>query len=274
VTVNPIRDWTALEVWLYIIWRKLRYNPLYDEDIERVGCWMCPSALASEYAEIERLTPDIARSWTAMLEDWAEDNGLGRDFVAHGFWRWKELPPKMIDLSERLGISVQEKRADRLDLRLIKGVSPCTAGGYSVDAVLSTPEPTGLDRIGELLKTVGQVALKEDFGVVMVSAKNGSGKVFSGGQISVVAQSPDDASDLFDQVARAVLRASMCTKCGICERSCAKGAIKVDDLVRVDEGKCTRCGVCADSCVVAHYFDKLADTTGGAAAKRKGRRRK
>jgi len=276
VIVNPIRDWTTLEVWLYIIWRGLTYNRLYDEDIERVGCWMCPSALASECAEIERLSPDLAKPWIATLEDWAERNGLPKEFVTYGFWRWKELPPKMIELGERLGIEIQQKRADRLDLKLIKGVSPCSAGGYSVDAVLSTPEASGLDQVEELLKTVGKAELKEEFGVALVRTRKGSGKVFAGGQISVVADRPQDATDLFDEMARAVLRASMCTRCGICERTCQKGAIRIEDAVLVDDGLCTRCGACADSCVIAHYFDKLADAISRREQKkekRKGRRR-
>ena len=42
LNIFPIRDWKALEVWLYIYWRGLSYNPLYDLGFERVGCWLCP----------------------------------------------------------------------------------------------------------------------------------------------------------------------------------------------------------------------------------------
>ena len=256
--VNPIRDWTALDVWLYIMMRDLDYNPLYNEDIERVGCWMCPSSLASECAEISRLSPELSRAWELKLDAWASENNLPKAFVDHGFWRWKQLPPKMKELAERLGLEVKPRRADTVDIRVVKGVSPCAAGGYSVEAVLTMPETKGLAQIAEMLKTVGDVRLIEDFGVSMVSSKKGNAKIFAGGQISAVGEGPNDALELFDKVARAALRANMCTKCGICVRACPVGAIKLNDSMEIDSELCNQCGKCAESCVVAHYFDKLA----------------
>jgi phosphoadenosine phosphosulfate reductase len=258
VIVNPIRDWTALDIWLYIIWRELPYNPLYDEDIERVGCWMCPSSLASECVEISRMSPDLAKAWEMKLHAWASENKLPRDFVEYGFWRWKQLPPKMRALAERLKIEAKPKRADTLAIHVIKGVSPCAAGGFSIEAVLNMPQTQGLKQVAELLKTVGDVDLVDEFGVAMVGSDKADAKVFSGGQISAVSATPKDASEYFDRVARAVLRAHMCTRCGICVRACPTGAIGLDEVITVDERKCNQCGKCAESCVVAHYFDKLA----------------
>lgn len=274
VIVNPIREWTGLDVWVYIISGKLPYNSLYDEDIERVGCWMCPSSLASESAEILRLSPELARAWHAKLDAWAEDNSLPKEFVAYGFWRWKELPPKMKELADRLGIKVSAKRADSLALKVIKGVSPCTAGGYSVDAVISLPEARALSQTSEMLKTIGDVTPNEEFGVAIVKMDKGSAKAFAGGQVSAVAERPEDAKVIFDAAARAVLRANLCTGCGICVRTCPSGAIKVEGGVSVDENLCTRCGACAESCVVAHYFDKLADDLGRLKQKERPGRRK
>ena len=258
--VNPIRDWTALDVWLYIIWRDLPYNPLYDEDIERVGCWMCPSSLESEYVDISRLSPDLSKAWEQRLDSWAEKNELPKEFVKYGFWRWKELPPKMKALAEQLKIQVKPRRADTLAIHVTKGVSPCAAGGDSGAGGLQTPQAQGLGRIAELLKTVGDVRLVEDFGVAMVRSDRANAKVFAGGQISSVGKTPKDATDFFDKVSRAVLRAELCTKCGICARTCPSKAITLSltDGIDVDDTRCDRCGKCAESCVVAHYFDKLA----------------
>jgi phosphoadenosine phosphosulfate reductase len=273
ITVNPIRGWTGLDVWLYIIWRKLRYNPLYDEDLERVGCWMCPSALASEADEIARLSPDLARAWQSKLMAWAETNGLPKEFVAYGFWRWKELPPKMKELAQRLGVTVAPTRADKLDLRVLKGVSPCAAGGYSVEAVLSSESPADLGRIREMLKVVGETSLSEEFGVALADRGDDRLRIFAGGQIAAVARTPEEASELFSDGAKAVLRAGKCTKCGICAKSCPEGAIGIEEGVVISEEKCVRCGKCVDACVVAHYFDKLAGRIAAPKAAPKARKR-
>ncbi len=269
--VNPIRDWTALDVWLYIVWRGLEYNKLYDEDIERVGCWMCPSSLSSEYVEIARMSPELAKAWGQKLDSWAEENGLPKGFVEHGFWRWKELPPKMRALAARLGIDASPKRADSLSIHVIKGVSPCAAGGYSVEAVLKTPQTTSLKHVAELLKTIGEVDLVEEFGVSMVRSGKATAKVFAGGQIAVVADTSKAAAELFDRVARAVLRANMCTKCGICVRTCPNNAPELKEALHIEEAKCDACGRCTESCVVAHYFDRLTGDAPGMSAQKKKR---
>lgn len=274
VTVNPIRNWSALDVWLYIIWRNLEYNPLYEEDIERVGCWMCPSALASEAEEIARITPELARAWELRLQEWAEANGLPRAFVTYGFWRWKQLPPKMKELAQRLDINVKPVRADTLDLKILKGVSPCTAGGYSVDAVLVTEKPHSLKRTGEMLKVIADVDLSEEFGVARVDPGKGRLRIFAGGQITATDESAKAATELFEKGARALLRASLCTRCGICVRSCEQDAISLDEEITIDEGKCTHCGACVDSCVVAHYFDKLASGLTAPAAPKKNKKKR
>lgn len=42
VQINPILFWTTNEVWKYINYYKLPFNPLYNKGYERLGCWMCP----------------------------------------------------------------------------------------------------------------------------------------------------------------------------------------------------------------------------------------
>ncbi len=46
--VFPILDWNGLELWLYIFYRKIPYNPLYDLGMERIGCYFCPAMLQYE----------------------------------------------------------------------------------------------------------------------------------------------------------------------------------------------------------------------------------
>ncbi|MDV0445573.1 Phosphoadenosine phosphosulfate reductase [Methanimicrococcus sp. At1] len=107
LNIFPIRDWRASEVWLYIHWRKLPYNSLYDNGLERIGCWMCPAAFQAEYERMRKIHPELAGRWETYLSGWAKKTGVSDEFVKHGFWRWEQLPPKMIKLAEELKINIE-----------------------------------------------------------------------------------------------------------------------------------------------------------------------
>ena len=57
LNVSPIRNWRALEVFLYLWWQKAEINPLYDKGLERIGCYLCPAMLESEYEELRIIHP-------------------------------------------------------------------------------------------------------------------------------------------------------------------------------------------------------------------------
>jgi 3'-phosphoadenosine 5'-phosphosulfate sulfotransferase (PAPS reductase)/FAD synthetase/predicted RNA-binding protein with PUA domain len=96
--ISPIRHWRALEVFLYIWWRNLPCNRLYDDGFERVGCWVCPAMLESEYERIKETHPELFGRWHRYLVKWATRNRYPREVIECGLWRWRELPPKMKEL--------------------------------------------------------------------------------------------------------------------------------------------------------------------------------
>jgi len=93
--ISPLRNWRALEVFLYIWWRNLPCNPLYEKGLERVGCWMCPAMLESEFEFVRTAHPDLYQEWMDFLRGWFRKKGLDADTLATGVWRWKTPPPKM-----------------------------------------------------------------------------------------------------------------------------------------------------------------------------------
>lgn len=107
VNIYPIRNWRAIEVWLYIYWKGLEYNSLYDKGFERVGCWLCPAALVAEHCLVKQIYPELYSVWDQYLYNWALDNNLPEAYIKYGFWRWREHPPKMKLLAEQLGIPLR-----------------------------------------------------------------------------------------------------------------------------------------------------------------------
>lgn len=256
INVYPVRDWKAIEVWLYIMWRGLRYNPLYDKGLERIGCWLCPAAHAAEYRLMEALYPDLYSRWEGYLKEWAEDKDLPEGYIRHGFWRWRTHPPKMKLLSEQLGVPMVPKHPETgsFQITVVSGISPCSAGGYSLEGTFRGITP--LDTLGTM-RTIGDVSYSDNLGVLLVRAPRGSIKLYADGSIQIHSQNMDSADDLFQSSLEQLTRSAKCTGCGICEKACPREAITIkDDLIHVDE-RCDRCGKCTEVCVAVRYLDKM-----------------
>jgi cysteine desulfurase / selenocysteine lyase len=108
LNISPIRNWRALEVFLYLWWQKIPYNPLYERGIERIGCYLCPSMLESEYEELQEMHRSFAQRWDTFIESWATKKSLPEEYCQWGLWRWKALPPKMRELCSKRGIALNE----------------------------------------------------------------------------------------------------------------------------------------------------------------------
>ena len=259
VNLNPIRSWNAAEVWCYILTYGLRYNPLYDRDFERIGCYLCPSCLSSEWRNTGRIHPDLYERWEGYLHSYAEDRGLPKEYVDMGFWRWKVLPPKMIQLSEGLDLCMTPSKVIGPSMDMLKGASPCTAGGYSVEAIVRVQRNRDFSYVEDALRTVGEVKYSPEFEIALVKTPTGRAKLFGGGHVSVTAPDAKNAKKVFEKSVKALIRAQMCTMCGICVKRCQRRAIVIKGGMRVDPTRCNSCGACERSCMVVHYYDKLVD---------------
>jgi len=235
----------------------LRYNPLYEKDFERIGCYLCPSCLASEWKNTESIHSDLHSEWEGYLGDYAKERELPEEYVKMGFWRWKVLPPKMILLAKELGIDLKPRSKSGPEVNMLKGASPCAAGGYSLEAVADVPRGRDFSYVEDALKMVGEVRYSSEFEIAMLKTPQGKAKLFGGGQISVTADNSKNAEITFEKALKALVRAQMCTECGICVKNCPKRAITISGGMRVDGNKCNRCGKCERSCMVIHYSDKI-----------------
>lgn len=74
----PIRKWTELEVWCYIILNNLEVNPKYKKGYKRVGCAIaCPYSSKSTWYLDRYFYPKMYDRW---------HNILTNDFIEHGKW--------------------------------------------------------------------------------------------------------------------------------------------------------------------------------------------
>ena len=256
-TLAPIRSWRALEVMLYIYWNKMQPNPLYEEDFERIGCWLCPAALQSEFASLKVTHPWLFDRWTASLRDWAKENGLDKRYIDWGFWRWKRHPPKMLEIARehniRLNVSAAGK--EEITLQALRGRSPCGLE-YSIEATLCAPQNHPFSCVAAALNILGEVKYEEDLGAAVIKTEKGRVTAFANGHIMIIADK-ERAEELLRDVCETVLRVQMCTRCKICEKNCNRGAITVDETITIDEKKCNHCKKCAKGCIAADRAEKI-----------------
>jgi cysteine desulfurase/selenocysteine lyase len=151
LNISPIRNWRALEVFLYLWWQKVPINPLYDMGLERIGCYLCPAMLESEYEELRRIQPSAAERWTAFLERWAAKKGYPEAFSSYGLWRWRGLPPKMRELCRNAGIGVNEDSTLRTGPVRVAPAMVDKNEGRTRDMVMDSTAGEGL-RVQELRK--------------------------------------------------------------------------------------------------------------------------
>jgi 3'-phosphoadenosine 5'-phosphosulfate sulfotransferase (PAPS reductase)/FAD synthetase len=58
ISVNPLLDWTAMDVWVYTWKNKLPINQIYNY-YDRAGCWLCPFGLVYRILLMEQTHPNF-----------------------------------------------------------------------------------------------------------------------------------------------------------------------------------------------------------------------
>lgn len=82
VQVNPILDWSIMDVWDYIGERSLPINPLYRRGFKRVGCWCCPQKTKCDWEATENHSPESMEFMKSSIkESLTQYQGIGIDNV-------------------------------------------------------------------------------------------------------------------------------------------------------------------------------------------------
>jgi phosphoadenosine phosphosulfate reductase len=245
-SANPIQNWNALEVWLYIFRDNEEFNPLYNKGYHRMGCFLCPAAPLAELESIRVTHPDLYEKWRSTLKKWTDEFGFPDEWADLGFWRWKKQPPGQIQLAQALNLDIKTDRpthTQNLVLNIVGGITPCTDSGYSLQGQFST----GIDinRVAQVMTIFGTTKLWEDLGAIRTNAGKNTFTIFSSGSMTLKGEQTKRIEELTKQVERAVKRALFCQACGSCIPQCEQEALNLDEgQVSVDKEKCSHCLKC------------------------------
>ena len=161
LNISPIRNWRALEVFLYLWWQKAEINPLYAKGLERIGCFLCPAMLESEFEELRSMHPEYAKRWDDFITAWSEKKGYPDAYCSWGLWRWRALPPKMRELCRARGIAVNE------DYTLVHGLIREPGQGVIPDGPGQAGDGTGGTGMKKAGVTVTGMSGTKNEGTVM-----------------------------------------------------------------------------------------------------------
>ncbi len=246
VSASPIQNWNALEVWLYIFRERVQFNPMYNRGYHRMGCYLCPATPLAELESLKDTHPVLYERWYSKLLEWTGRYAYPEEWAKLGFWRWKKLPSGQMSLIEELGLKIKTDReapSEALELNVVKGVSPCTSSGFSMEGQFSM----GLDlnRIARIMTVFGKTQMSDELGALRTQAGGISITLFSSGSLVVRGESEAAVDRVVNQLQRAIRRVVFCQACGSCVPQCEQGALDLEDgRISVDENRCTHCLKC------------------------------
>ncbi len=259
LSVTPIQQWTALDVWLYIFQQDAPFNEWYRRGMERIGCWLCPASSLADLDIIRDAFPGYER-WERYLAEYAAAHGYPQEWVEAGLWRWKSVPKGLRKVRDRVMAEHKvpsERDEGELTFAAGEPYSPC-GGGISVEGAFS--RPIDLDRVRALACVLGQPEPIDDHLTIGSSIS-----VFGEGAVTVNAASAQAAREAVRDLCELVYRAELCIGCGVCVGRCEHDALRLnaDRVVVIDGERCTGCKRCLSPCPVTSYRDRDRDVHDG-----------
>ncbi len=253
----PILNWTTLEVWLYIIWKKLPFNILYRYGFSRIGCWACPNNGKFDWYLLAKVHPEMVEEWISLIhkyksnqiETMKKDKSFGENLIEYdhewledGHWKSRRVKYHNID-------------------NLVNIESPC--GKHDFDLILKHPVDKNLL---DYLKVFGNPThttlptnqkmyriINDD--VIISFLENGK-------TIKFYIEDERKTQELKKLIFRQINKYFNCVNCGACVGSCPQGAISINPHFRINENKCVNCLICTGtqylqlSCVAIHYKEE------------------
>nr|MDO8080713.1 phosphoadenosine phosphosulfate reductase family protein [Candidatus Freyarchaeota archaeon] len=257
ISATPIQDWTALHVWLYIFQQKVPFNPLYEKGLIRIGCWPCPASKLAEFEMLKKEYPELWEKLQKALEKWRKKYNFPKEWIEHGFWRWKNLPDGQVKLMKELKISETIKTRPLTEEKLRYKIEKMPLDPASEESSLQVVFNSAFDMelIANFSNILGKVSYAPELGSIQINMKDSFCDIFPNGNFVLTTKYPEKAKKICENVASIIIRAMRCLGCGSCIpwfSSCNAFSLKGGKL-KIIESKCTHCSRCLEAPCTALY---------------------
>ncbi len=222
---RPVFTWSTMAIWMYILWKELKFNPAYRKGYTRVGCYLCPFNSPYDDVLTRHFYPQLSRRWEEVLIEFAKDNGKGWDlkWVSGGFWK--------------------QRKPHRSNYRIVSHrlCSDQDAFKYSFEDRSVTRE------LLEFMKPFGSVEfVGSNFFRIQREGEFELTGILGGCTLKVIL-TDDHYRRTRTRLERQIEKSLNCVACGGCTGVCPAGAITTEQGFRIDDEKCTHCLNCVDT---------------------------
>ena len=214
---NSILEWTAAEVWAYLLWRGLPVNETYKKGNSRAGCLFCPlgSGGKADWFRHESYPEEVGK-FLNLIRETVDDPKID-SYIANGGWVERKNGRDIVgnvrnyeETEEPDGVAIRVPHPKSDWHEWIKTVGP-DAESVRVE---ETAEGLVAHVPAQLLKTVAGKRIRQTFH-----------------------------------------KASACVQCGVCESNCRHGALSFNGGLHIEN--CLHCGKCHEIEAGCIAFDSL-----------------
>lgn len=231
ISAYPILEWKEVDVWLYILTKRLDFNVTYRKGLPRVGCIYCPYNAAYTDYLLKIIYQKEVQKWEDFLLKYAKNIGKEdpEEYVSSGAWK------------RRVGKSNGES------LIYVKKV-PSAKNENIMHFILNKKmEEDFLERFKPFGK-IESISENVDNGFIVKNASTNESlfmiRRLGEKSLYVDLLTEKNKHYLLQHVEKQIRKYQACILCGACTGICPEDAIKINPHFRVIDDRCSRCGRC------------------------------
>lgn len=253
INAMPIIEWYDCDVWLYILYKGIRFNDAYRWGYKRVGCWCCPNNSDWSTMLTEIYCPDLSAKWKNMLYDFAYKTNKSdvEDYVENGKWKTRKgasgletrnvaIADTPCNLSDRARNIIIKKKLRPDVLEFIKPFGELTVFDKEDATYITVTEKESIDQEGNQHPRRKVCELVITWGTTVVKVLPAKGT---------------DVQLLVNRLKCQMRKYQYCIRCTACDSICPHGAINTmgDGRYEVDEHKCVQNLSACSRCIAKFY---------------------
>lgn len=254
INAMPIIEWSDCDVWLYIMYKGIRFNDAYKWGYKRVGCWCCPNNSDWSMMLTDIYFPNLSEKWKNTLLDFAVKTGKDdiEDYIDNGRWKTRKgasglqtrnvtITDTACNLSDRARNIIIKKKINRDVIEFLKPFGQLDIFDKEDATYISVTEREVHDSQGNILypkRKVCDLVISWGTPVLKVLPTKGT-----------------DALLIVNRLKCQMRKYQYCIRCSACDSICPYGAISTmgDNRYSIDETKCKQNLSQCSRCIAKFY---------------------